>query len=298
MSDTRSCQNGLGFDTRGTVCIDAYRVLDTCRDRDCFENIRVYLSSYGEQVLQNATSTRVRSASMLWAYVGVDEIPFNCGFYQITIRYFISVNIESCVGIGRSQTYQGLAIAEKTVILFGGDGHTLTFSSDSDNSYCGIGNLNTVQTSDPIAKVEVVEPIVLDTKVVCEDDPCGCPDTFEIPECLRQTPDGDVLLSTNARYRLYISLGVFSVVRMERPTQLLVNATDYSVPDKECVPRQSDENPCCLFRTIAFPVAEFKGTVCPETTMQTTRSGGCSCHGERRDDPHRREDGRREEAHH
>ena len=85
---------------------------------------------------------------------------------------------------------------------------------------------------------------------------------------------------------------------MERPTQLLVNATDYSVPDKECVPRQSDENPCCLFRTIAFPVAEFKGTVCPETTMQTTRSGGCSCRGERREDPHRREDGRREDPHH
>ena len=290
MSDTRSCQNGLGFDTRGTVCIDTYRVLDTCRDRDCFENIRVYLSSYGEQVLQNATSTRVRSATMLWAYVGVDEIPFNCGFYQITIRYFINVSVESCVGIGRSQTYQGLAIAEKTVILFGGDGHTLTFTSDRNNSYCGIGNLNTVQTSDPVAKVEVVEPVVLDTKVLCEDDPCACPDTFEIPECLRQTPDGDILLATNSRYRLYISLGVFSVVRMERPTQLLVNATDYSVPDKECVPRNSDENPCHLFRSIAFPVAEFKGTVCPEPQNLRPAGSGCSCRSERREEAHRRDE--------
>ena len=172
----------------------------------------------------------------------------------------------------------------------------MTFASDKNNSYCGIGNLNTVQSSDPIAKVEVVEPIVLDTKVVCEEDICGCPDAFEIPECLRQTPDGDILLTTNARYRLYISIGVFSVVRIERPTQLLVNATDYSVPDKECVPRNSDDNPCCLFRTIAFPVAEFKGTVCPEP-QAPRQSGGCGCRSERREDGHRREEIRREDPH-
>ncbi len=289
MSDTRNCQNGLGFDGRGTVCIDTYRVLDTCRDRDCFENIRVYLSSYGEQVLQNATSTRIRSANILWAFVGVDEIPFNCGFYQITIRYFISVTVESCVGIGRSQTYQGLAIAEKTVILFGGDGRTLTFSSDRDNSYCGIGNINTVQSSDPIARVEAVEPIVLDSKVVCDDDHCGCPDAFDIPDTFRQTPDGDIQLSSNSRHHLYMSIGIFSVVRMERPAQLLVNGTDYSVPDKECVPRSNDENPCCLFRTIAFPVSEFRGSVAPTQQDTRRRSGGeCSCRGERREE--RRED--------
>lgn len=292
MSDTRSCQGNLAFDGRGTVCIDTYRVLDTCRDRDCFENIRVYLSAYGEQVIQNATSTRVRGASILWAYVGVDEIPFNCGFYQITIRYFISVTVESCVGIGRSQTFNGLAIAEKTVILFGGEGKTVTFSSDKDNSYCGIGNLHTAESSYPIGRVETVEPIVLDSKVVCEEDPCGCPDTFEIPEQFRQTADGDILMNGTGRYRLYMSIGIFSVVRLERPAQILVNGTDYSVPDKECVPRTNDESPCCLFRTIAFPINEFRGTTCaPQELRRRTQQGSdCGCHTERRFDEGRREE--------
>ena len=40
-----------GAPTRESVCIDTNRVLDSCRDRDCFENVRVYLSSFGNEIL-------------------------------------------------------------------------------------------------------------------------------------------------------------------------------------------------------------------------------------------------------
>ena len=86
MTDNRNSSIGNCGDGRGTVCIDTNRVLDSCRDRDCFENTRVYLSAFGEDVLNNATNVRVRTSSVLGAYVGVEDIPFNCGFYRVNVR--------------------------------------------------------------------------------------------------------------------------------------------------------------------------------------------------------------------
>ena len=274
MPDNRTCRDGLGFDNRGTVCIDTYRILDCCRDRDCFEDTRVYLSAYGEQILQNATSVRARSAKMTWAYVGLDEVPFNNGFYRITVRYFIRVELEACLGIGKSQCFHGLAIAQKEVILFGGEGSTVTFSSDPESSFCGPLNQDNRETSDPIVKVQTVEPILLGTRVECTPcDCCGC-DICDIPDTLRCTPDGDIVIGA-CPVRLVISLGIFSVIRIERPAQLLINATDYSVPEKECTPRGNDDNPCRLFRTIAFPVSQFRIGNPPDAQTRTT--GGCGC---------------------
>ena len=60
-----------------------------------------------------------------------------------------------------------------------------------------------------------------------------------------------------------MTLGIFSVVRIVRPGQYLINATEYMVPDKECV-EAADDDPCSLFRKMAFPVSEFSPpTLCP-----------------------------------
>ena len=80
------CQN-TNQCTNGVVCIDTKRVLDSCRDRDCFEDVRIYLTCRGEEILANSTNVRTRTAKLICAYVGVDEVPFNPGFYQIKVRY-------------------------------------------------------------------------------------------------------------------------------------------------------------------------------------------------------------------
>ena len=41
-----------GGTSRETVCIETNRVLDSCRDRDCYENVRVYLSDFGNEILE------------------------------------------------------------------------------------------------------------------------------------------------------------------------------------------------------------------------------------------------------
>lgn len=276
MQDNRNANaQCLSFDGRGTVCIDTKRVLDCCRDRDCFEDTRVYLTSNGEEIISNATSVRIRHAKLIWAFVGVDPVPFNCGFYRVTVRYYVKVECEGCLGIGRSQSFGGISVLEKEVILYGGEGNLTSYSSSRDNNYCDIGNLDTVSDNSPTAIVEAVEPIILGQKITDCTCACSCNEYAEIPATICNAIDGDVIMN-GGTHRLYISYGIFSVVRIVRPAQLLIQATDYSVPDKECTPATNDENPCALFRSMAFPVNQFKisGT-CPQT--EQTQRGGCGC---------------------
>ena len=263
----------------GTVCIDTKRVLDSCRDRDCFEDTRVYLTTSGEEIFANSSNLRTRSAKLLWAFVGVDEVPFNCGFYRIRIRYYIEVEFEACIAVGRSQTFRGLAALEKEVILYGGEGRAVTFSSDPLNSYCGVCNMNNMGSNDPVAVVETVEPVVLGTKVSDCNCPCPCGGTDypDIPDGITACFGEELVLNPTGP-RILVSFGIFSVIRMERPAQLLVHATDYSVPDKECSGSANNDNPCALFRTIAFPTNQFRGTECvPETPAPVRNNGNCGC---------------------
>ncbi len=262
----------------GMVCIDTKRVLDSCRDRDCFEDTRVYLTCAGEEILANSTNVRTRTARLLWAFVGVDEVPFNCGFYQITVRYYIEVEFEACLGVGRSTTFRGLTALEKDVILYGGEGRAVTFTSNPGANYCSVCDMDNMGTTDPIAVVETVEPIVLGTKVSDCNCPCACTcaDFIDIPEGVRNCFGEEIVTNTDGP-KLLVSFGIFSVVRIERPAQLLVNATDYSVPDKECSAASNNDNPCALFRTIAFPTNQFRGTDVTTETTQGRNNGPCGC---------------------
>lgn len=275
MSETRNnyCQGSP--DRRGIV-IDTNRVLDACRDRDCFEDARVYLNANDEGILATATNLRAVSSEILYAYVGVDAVPFNCGFYRVSVRYFVVTELECCVALGRSQRIKGISVLEKDVILFGGEDGTTSFVSDSEAGYCSYANPESRRGAAPTATVEVVEPIILGTKI--KDASCPCPlcECIELPECVCNCVGGSVNTS-GSDYRLYISLGIFSVIRITRPEQLLISATDFSVPDKECIPATSDENPCSLFRSMEFPTSRFKTGSISDTQATVRRGKSCGC---------------------
>lgn len=277
MLENRNNNSTLSCSGKGTVSIDTQRIMDSCRDRDCFENTRVYLTASGEEILQNATNIRTRSVRLLWAFVGVDEVPFNCGFYRITVRYYVQVELEGCFG-GRTQSFRGISIFEKDVVLYGGEGRVTTFTSSPENNACNIADLDTRGSNAPVAIVETVEPLVLGTRVECDCCPCEpCPAPVpEIPDALSTELDGPLVNSTTGP-KIFVSFGIFSVIRIVRPTQILVQATDYSVPEKECVCGTNDENPCALFKTIAFPVQQFRGGdgICNEQPLHPR--GGCGC---------------------
>lgn len=277
MQENRNLTNGLSADCRGTVCIDTRRVLDSCKDRDCFEDARVYLTNFGEEILASSTNIRTKSAEIVCAYVGVNEVAFNPGFYQVTIRYYISIELEACVGIGRSQCIKGIIALEKDVVLYGGEGNVTSFSSSPANSYCNLCANDNVSTDAPIAVVETVEPVILGHKV--KECCCGCDcdcGTIDLPETVKCCMDGEICTSGDAP-KLYVSIGLFSVIRIERPAQLLVQAADYSVPDKECYPAGNNESPCDLFKTMAFPTSRFTTSCARANEVHDHPKGGCGC---------------------
>ena len=65
------------------------------------------------------------------------------------------------------------------------------------------------------------------------------------------------------KHRLYVTLGQFSVIRLERHAQLIVPVLDYSLPTKQCSDNPGcAESPCELFSRIPFPAGEFVPTGC------------------------------------
>ncbi len=88
---------------------------------------------------------------------------------------------------------------------------------------------------------------------------CCCCGENDLPEAVACSLDAPLMLDddnkSGKRY-LTVSLGLFSVVRIVRPAQLLVQASEFCIPEKECCPVEEDD-PCCVFRNMPFPVGEF-----------------------------------------
>ena len=118
------------------ICIDTYRVLDSCRDKDCFEDVRVYLGACGNEILGRASNIRAKSAKVLWSCIDIDSVPFNRGFYQLLIRIYVKIVGEACLGPGNVQEFDGVAAVEKKVILFGGEGNVSVFKSELEGLGC------------------------------------------------------------------------------------------------------------------------------------------------------------------
>ena len=122
--------------------------------------------------------------------------------------------------------------------------------------------------------MEVLDPMVLASRVrpVCE---CGDCAVGQLPAPILSAFDEELVLSGEAR-RLYVTLGQFSIVRLERDAQLVVPVLDYSLPVKECCENPGGgEDPCEMFSRIPFPTERFtpKGCDHAEKCGYTTTCG-------------------------
>ena len=121
--------------------------------------------------------------------------------------------------------------------------------------------------------VEVLDPMVLSSKVkeVCE---CTYQDSVQIPGWIGSLFDEELVLSGDRR-RLFVTLGQFSIIRLERDAQLVVPVLEYSIPTKECCdsPGCSAEDPCEMFSRIPFPAAQFNPRNCDRK-----EAGDCDCY--------------------
>ena len=248
---------------REAVCIHTRKIFDSCRDKDCVEDLRLYPTVSSQAVIDRAISLKAGQAELLYAYIDVEPVGFNRGYFTVDVRYFYRVTADAFVGAARPVSICGLAVFDKRAILFGSEGSAKVFSSNSRVD--DLDEQNLMSTNLPVAVVNSVDPIILSMRLSdpCEAPACACGDGAEVPAGIAGCFSGD-------QHRVFVSLGQFSIIRLERDSQLLIPAYDYCMPSKECSAGGGEEDPCAIFRQVQFPVEEFfpPNTIAPPDNCQ------------------------------
>lgn len=239
---------------REAVCIHTKKIYDSCKDKDCIEDLRLYPSVNSMTAIDHALSVKAGSAELLGAYIDVEPVTFNRGFYTIDIRYFYKVTASAFVGATHPVEVCGLCVFDKRAILFGSESTAKVFTSEPHRR--GLDGDDMRRANLPTCVVEAVDPIILNMKLmdVCDCRP-GDGELNEVPDSIRGAFNSELAFGGDSK-RLYVTLGQFSIIRLERDSQLLVPVYDYCLPEKEC-PCGNDDDPCEIFRNVKFPVDEF-----------------------------------------
>ena len=249
-------------DLQQAMSIHTHKITDSCRDKDCIEDLRVYLTKGSQCLLDTAAGARVRCADLLYTDIEVEPVAFDRNHYCIDVTLYYRILADAIVGSSRPAALYGLAVFSKRAVLCGEESRAHIFRSDTrlgepDGAPLRSANL-------PTAVVEVLDPMVLSSKVrdICD---CTCQDStaVHIPGCVQCMFDEELVLSGDRR-RLFVTLGQFSIIRLERDAQLIVPVLDYAIPTKECCesPGCSAEDPCEMFSRIPFPAAQFTPRGC------------------------------------
>lgn len=263
---------------REAVCIQTEKIYDSCKDKDCIEDARVFFKDpYIQRIINRAIAVKANVAEILDVFADVEPVPFKRGFYTVDVRYFIKVKFNFIVPKydrgTKVITRTGVVVFDKKVILFGSEGQVKIFKSHFVEKGLDIPiRTDLQQDNKPIAKIEVAEPIVLNTRIVdvaeivCHDhstidqlprsvvdslDEEGTDDDFESDV---DDVRGDIEIK--CRKEVVATIGIFSIIKLVRFVQLLIPAFDFCVPNKKCI-ASTDEEPCELFDSIDFPVDEF-----------------------------------------
>ena len=61
-------------DLQQAMSIHTRKITDSCRDKDCIEDLRVYLTTGSQAILDNAAGAKVRCAELLYAYIDVETV--------------------------------------------------------------------------------------------------------------------------------------------------------------------------------------------------------------------------------
>ena len=263
-----------------TMSIHTRKITDSCRDKDCIEDLRVYLTQSSQNTLNTASSVRVRCADLLYAQIDVEPVAFDRNHYCVDVTFYYRILADAVVGNCRPTTLCGLACFSKRAVLCGEDSRAHIFTSQTN--LCGPDGLSKRSANRPTAVVEVLDPMVLASKVVegCE---CSAGELVaQIPACVKQAFD-EAFANNNESRRLYVTLGQFSIIRLERDAQIQINFLDYAIPSKECSesPGCCAEDPCEMFSRIPFPTRQFAPTDCDSDDQRDslTYDNPCCRHG-------------------
>lgn len=255
MADSKfvSPQNNGSNCFKEAVCINAGRIYDSCSDKDCLEDLQVYFTPLNQAIIDNATSIKTRCIQVYTVLLDVEEVPFNKGFYSVDMTFYFLVKLDAVVSpLTPPVKVEGVSVFSKKVILYGSEGSVNTFTSDKlTTTYSP--NVCDCNENLPKASISVVNPICLACKL-CDVPDCVKEINFSCPDVVAKLFD-DEFEAVNPRKVVCLSIGLFSIVQLERTVQMMVPVYEFCIPDKECV--STSDDPCEMFKKIKFPVNEF-----------------------------------------
>ena len=235
-----------------SVCIDTKRIYDSCVSKDCLEDLRVTFNDESQALIDGADSVRTRDCDISAVSIDVDEVPFNRGYYSTTVNFYFRLRFDTYSSPGAMPRVAiGYANFEKKCILYGSEGKVKIFSSPAEQRRTDYPEAP--KYTNPVAKVQAVDPVVLDTDIV---EVCHCH-----RHCCTNFPDSirNALATSrfpqNPEKAVLVTLGLFSIIQLSRDVQLMIPAIDFCIPEREC--DCSTQSPCENFQNIEFPVDEF-----------------------------------------
>ena len=228
------------------VCIHTDQILDSCMDKDCVEDLRVYLTRESQAALDRSTGAKTRCAELLFARVEVEPLAYKRGHYAVDLTFYYRILGDATVGGTRPVTITGLAVFTKRVALYGGRGKAKTFSStDALPTPDGL-----LQDRLPVGVVEALDPMILASKVREVCDCCRCEtELTEVPPAIAEALCGRTVrnvvqqgLGSGSDYRDDVSALTRRSLRL-----------DHVLVDISC----SNDNVDVRFRTFADGVQIF-----------------------------------------
>lgn len=248
-----SQQNGGLNGFKEAVCINAGRIYDSCSDKDCLEDLQVFFTPLNQAIVDNATAIKCKNVQVYTVLMDVEPVPFNKGFYSVDMTFYFLVKLDAVVSpLTPPVKVEGISVFQKKVILYGSEGSVSQFTSGCMAASNG-QNACDCDENLPTANLSVVNPICLACKL-SDASNCSCEISFTCPEVVSKLFDDEFDAVRPAKL-VSISIGLFSIVQLERRVQMMVPVYDFCIPDKECVTTTDD--PLELFKKIKFPVNEF-----------------------------------------
>ena len=156
MSD--QCRDTLRCDAdemQQAMSIHTRKITDSCRDKDCIEDLRVYLTQSSQEVLDSAAGARVRNAELLYSYIDVEPVAFDRNHYCVDVTFYYQIQADAITGAVHPTALYGLAVFTKRAILCGEDSRAHIFRSDTHLG--GVDGITRMRSNRPIAVVEVTD---------------------------------------------------------------------------------------------------------------------------------------------
>lgn len=248
-------------DLQSAMSIHTRKITDACRDKDCIEDLRVYLTCSSQAIANTASSVRVRCADLIHARIDVEPVAFDRNHYCVDITFFYRILADAVVGNHRPTPLTGLSVFSKRVVLCGEDSPAHIFTSDTRLG--AMDGPTSRHANRPTAVVEVLDPMVLSSKLTESCETAG----EVVPQLSPRVQEmfDESLVTGSDNRRLLVTLGQFSIIRLERDAQFVVPVLCGSIPTRECCETPGgNEDPCEMFSRIPFPREQFSPTGCPQ----------------------------------